>query len=631
MVDKNIRLKGKNKTTDVLDNLFPQTKAELVLVKDKKLSDVLEETTAQFQQTNKPLRYGNLEMPANFKPKLPATFYRDNDGVIKHNMDFQSRYKNGTKLYVQMNGNDLTGNGSPGKPFRTMTKAVSVAVAGTDSKYVIITNIPVFNRDEFVFNQTVTNKTISFVSENSYEKSSEVENVIGLLSTDYNASWTSEGGYVKSVITGSSFKKTIKGSDIYLKFRKQSLGGIVEVVVDGKNSSAKQFSTFSATAEIVEELIFWDLEEGEHEVAVTYVGPDPDASYGGTPNLLLHQSETFRTIYTDSSKSYKWSKDKTLLSSNAEYTWTEDGTGTYKTTRSSVRNVIDLMNIDTYGLPTPLRNVTSLIECQSTPNTWYVEGTTVWVHRLDNLKPILSNTIVNIGVAGVNPKLGAGGIVFFENFIFTPWITADVLSVTSDSINPVGELCLKDCMLIGQRNMNSRGNGLATDNIKDVFVFNAITAYNQLDGYNYHYTKIKEENKRDCFVVEYNCKAYDIGLDSQGSGSNNASSAHEGASILRIGTVGYRNTGATIIDVNGCYSILYDCHARTPMLDGVAGKGRAFSFTTEDSGREGKAYLINSSASDSDVSLVVDKTHKAYLSNFKYDSEINATGDVEWI
>src|SRR5699024_10514827 len=108
----------------------------------------------------------------------PSTFYRDNDGIIKHNMDFQSRYKNGTKLYVRPNGDDTTGDGSPAKPFRTMWKAGQVAIDGTDSQYVIITNIPVFNREEFIFDQTVTNKTISFVSENSYEQSSKVENIV---------------------------------------------------------------------------------------------------------------------------------------------------------------------------------------------------------------------------------------------------------------------------------------------------------------------------------------------------------------------------------------------------------------------------------------------------------------------
>ncbi|WP_204981964.1 hypothetical protein, partial [Mammaliicoccus sciuri] len=72
------------------------------------------------------------------------------------------------------NGDDSKGDGTPSKPYRTMTKAVDVAVNGMNSKYEIITNIPVFNRDEFIFNQTVSNKTISIISEGTYDESAKV-------------------------------------------------------------------------------------------------------------------------------------------------------------------------------------------------------------------------------------------------------------------------------------------------------------------------------------------------------------------------------------------------------------------------------------------------------------------------
>lgn len=52
MVDKNIRLKTKNKTGG-FDNLYPQTKSDLVLVNEKNLSTVLEEITAQLTKTQK--------------------------------------------------------------------------------------------------------------------------------------------------------------------------------------------------------------------------------------------------------------------------------------------------------------------------------------------------------------------------------------------------------------------------------------------------------------------------------------------------------------------------------------------------------------------------------------------------
>jgi len=48
-------------------------------------------------------------MPSDFVPKLPCKFYRDNDGIIRNNMNFTTRYKGGTKIYVKETGNDTTG------------------------------------------------------------------------------------------------------------------------------------------------------------------------------------------------------------------------------------------------------------------------------------------------------------------------------------------------------------------------------------------------------------------------------------------------------------------------------------------------------------------------------------------
>lgn len=578
----------------------------------------------------KPLKYGPLEMPSDFKPDLLCTFYRDNDGIIKHNMNFNERYKNGTQLYVRSNGNDSTADGSTASPYRTISKAIADAVAGTDSKYEIITNIPVLNGSDFSFNQTVENKTIAFVSEGTYEESAKQSRIYSLNPSDYNDDWdTGVAGWVRTMTEGAKFTKTVVGTSISFKYRTDTSGGIFKVKVDGREDSVKEYSSYSITNDIVEKNIFFDLGSGNHTVEITFVGADPLNPGGVVPRILIHQAEAFSTFYYDYSKVPKYAKDKTLVSSNREYVWTQDGTGTFRTDRTGARNVIDTHNVDIYGVPIPLVNASSLSVCKSTKNTWYSDGTTVWVHRNDNRRPTMDDTILNIGVNGINPTLGNGGVLYFENFILTNWQTAHPFTATNTASTPQGEVCLNDVILVGGINNASRGNALSIEGIKDVYSFNVIAAYAQLDGFNYHYTNIAEANKRDCLAVEYNCKAYNLGLEFQGAGSNNASTSHEGASILRVGTVGYRNTGATIIDVNGCYSVLYDCNASQPMLDGIKGKGRAYSFTTESSGREGKTYLINCGATEADTSLVIDTTHKAYIQNFKYDGEVVASGEIE--
>lgn len=579
-----------------------------------------------------PLKYGPLELPGDFKPTIPFTLYRDNDSIIKHNMNFQSKYKNGTKLYVKLTGDDTTGDGTPSKPYRTMTKAIDTAIKGSNSKYEIITNIPAFSRDEFVFNQTVVNKTIAIISEGSYDESAKQFNNYNIDTSNIGNEWdTGVSEFIRTTTSGSSYTHSVYGSNITLKYRTDTNGGLVKVVVDGKNSTKKEFTTYNVSPLTVQEELYFNLDEGYHDVEVTFVGPDPDVSYGGTPRLLLAIQDGFSSSYNDYTKAYKYSKNKTLVSSNSSYPWVQDGTGTYMTNRSALRNVIDLYNVDIYGLPIPLKNATSIDDCKANKNTWFSNGTSLWVHRNDETEPTINSTVVNIGVSGVSPKLDDGGCIYFENFIFTSWITANPLNVTNDSTTPKGEICVNKCLMVGQRSNSSRGNGVAIEGVKNAYLFNCITAYAQLDGFNYHYTNITENEKRDCLAVEYNCKAYDLGLDVQGAGSNNSSTAHEGSSILRIGTVGYRNTGATIIDVNGCYSILYDCNVRTPMLDGIKGKGRGYSFTTESTGRNGKAYLINCGAVETETSLVIDSNHVAYINNFKHDSVIQATGELHYI
>lgn len=433
---------------------------------------------------NRPIVYGKLTMPSDFSPVLPCVFYRDNDGLIKHNMDF-TRYTGGTKIYVTAAGNDTTGDGSVATPYRTLTKAIAIAIAGANAKYEITTSVPIFNRDECVFNQTVTNKTIAIVS-------------------------------------------TVEG--------------------------------------------------------------------------------------------------RTVFSSNSTYTWTLDGTGTYKATRSGVASVTDNLNRDAYGVPVPMLKATSTANCQATANTYYADATTVWVHRSDGVTPTNANTLIGIGVAGLDPDLGTGGVLYFENFIFSARQNSNnSLRVQNPSATPFGELCINSCCFVG-RTDDTAGNGLTTENIKNVYVFDSIAAYSQLDGFNYHAADAS------CFAMEYNCKAYDIGLVLPGAASNNASSAHDSMHILRIGTIGYRNTGATIIDVNGCYSILYDCHARTPVTSGVDGVGTVFQFTSEGVyAGLGKTYMYNCSAMDCDDALVIGSTHVAYVNNFKFDGDVGGAGTINYI
>lgn len=452
---------------------------------EKKIEVNTSQLAEMAKEVKKPLIYGELKMPSDFTPILPCKIYRDNDGLIKHNFNF-NKYKGGTKIYVKANGNDTTGDGSETLPYRTLKKAFSIVVAGTDSKYEIITDIDMFNRDQIDFATTLTNKTLAVISTNA---------------------------------------------------------------------------------------------------------------------------------------------NKSVISSNSSYSWTQDGNGTYKATRSGVTGVIDNLNRDLYGLPIPLKKVSTLVECQTTKSTWYTDNASVWVHRSDEISPSQADTIINIGVVGLKPIL-SNSKIYFENFIFCGFIMGDALKIEGTKTTLNDEACFNSCYFVASN--PTSGNCLTILNVKNTYVFNCIGAYAQLDGFNYHFgTDISSQ----CFVLEYNCKAYHLGIEYPNNASNNASSIHDGANILRIGTVGYENTGATIIDVNGCYSILYDCHVRSPIVNGVEGtNGTGFMFTSDGEGvGKGKTYLINCTCSNAENSLNIGSTHTAYVNNFKGDGKIIGAGIINYI
>lgn len=321
--------------------------------------------------------------------------------------------------------------------------------------------------------------------------------------------------------------------------------------------------------------------------------------------------------------------EKTIISSNASYTWTLDGAGTYKAGRSGVTGVIDNTNRDANGLPIPLVNVASVVACQSTAGTWYTDGTTVWVHRTDEAIPTQASTIVSLAVPVLEPIL-SGSTMYFENFIFCGWdaTSGNALKIRAGANSLAEKVCFYNCGFVASH--PRAGNGLAAVNIKDVYVFDCIAAYGQQDGYNYHYNGITTfENRRTCLVVEYNCLAYHLGIEYPNAASNNASSAHEGINIIRFGTIGYQNTGATIIDVNGCYSILVDCDASDPVINGVSGAGTAYCFSSEGDGEGlGKTYMLNCKASNCVNALTISATHTAYTYGLDYVGTIVNNGTL---
>ena len=304
---------------------------------------------------------------------------------------------------------------------------------------------------------------------------------------------------------------------------------------------------------------------------------------------------------------------QTLITTNAAYSWVADGVGTYKATRSGVTAVSDSGARDANGVPIALVKTSSSALCQSTSGSWFSDGSSVWVHRSDGSTPSVTSTIVTIGVSQFDPILAAGSKLYLENLVFCGWANGHGLRVRGDAAGTNEEVVVNRCIFAG-----TTGNGYMTDAVAKTYLFNCVSAYQQLDAFNYTYSTMTWAAVRaNTLVFEYGCTGYHCGVEVPGAKSNNTSTAHGGCNILRVGHTGYENTGATIIDVNGCYSVLYDCLAKTPINDGVYGDGTAMAFSADSVGQPGYAYIYHCEVQDCTVALNISTNTTAFADKFR--------------
>jgi len=252
---------------------------------------------------------------------------------------------------------------------------------------------------------------------------------------------------------------------------------------------------------------------------------------------------------------------------NAGITWVADG-GAYKGTRSNIQkayNVVDLNNKDLHGVAKPLSLVASIALCKTTPNSYYClygDATAqIYVNRFDGSIPD-----ANLLVLGEYPNISftlISSTLYLKDFEFYSSLGAGALVVNGD-INSI--FIHKNCLFSSNVNISEPvANGLTIVNVGKTYGFGSFTAYNGRDGFNYHYAGIPTIDRKKCLVVEYECLAHDCGVKSVNE-NNNATTAHEGIVILRIGSVGYRTKGPVQADVGGCYSLLYDCRMRDSLI-----------------------------------------------------------------
>ena len=260
------------------------------------------------------------------------------------------------------------------------------------------------------------------------------------------------------------------------------------------------------------------------------------------------------------------------------FSWTADG-GIWKTARTAAIRVYDYRLKDRYGLPKELKKVDTIDECRNLKNSWYTDGSEVWVNS--NLSAGVSNNIA-IGLPLANRvrfDVGSHRLVFDNIQFFSDHAsgyTYHALEVTGNA----------NGMFIGNKvgYRYASFNGFASQGVGTVYHFDSHAIGNGADGFNYH-------GVGDEFIFEYNIYSKENGDETQGSA--NATTGHDGMALLRINSIGEFCYGPLLADVGGCYSIAIDCRMYDSLLTSGLATKAAFYFSDTGASAPGKAILIN--------------------------------------
>lgn len=234
-------------------------------------------------------------------------------------------------------------------------------------------------------------------------------------------------------------------------------------------------------------------------------------------------------------------------------TWTLDTAGVYRATRGAVITVEDETWLDARGAIRRLDRKNTLAECQGQAGSWYTDGTTLYVHAIDNRLPDASILVM----ASVGNTIFAGNHRWYFDGVTFEGGNASAFAVTSaPSIGASASTIFVRCTF--RCGGGTDGNGLGLNSVA-LSICYLCTAYsNGKDGFNYHF------NSRTGRCIEINCVSYSNGTS--GDTSDNATTIHEDGKILRVNGNYHHTIGPVLADINTAMSWNLGCTCGPSLL-----------------------------------------------------------------
>lgn len=304
--------------------------------------------------------------------------------------------------------------------------------------------------------------------------------------------------------------------------------------------------------------------------------------------------------------------------------WVQYSGDTYVSgTLTDVGCVVDMNsnNIDKYGLYKGYTEQNSIQDVVDTQGSYYVDTTNNIVYTHITSGSSISQVTVLDNKDHLRFTLYGSTSKFL--YIQGANIIGNTYIESSDHQSSViDEIIFKDCI---SQHCWYNDNAFGLWDADYIYAINCIGGYVKNDIFNYHAAHRSNPNNVVC--VEVNCIGEYAGWYKRNGYSENISTAHDGVNILRCNTLGMQNKGNLIMDIDGCYTAMYDCTVYNDAFDGnvnccIGSEHRTAGY----SGRDSILMIENCHCYDTRTNISV-KAEVLYiknmeLSNIMYNKEI---------
>lgn len=236
--------------------------------------------------------------------------------------------------------------------------------------------------------------------------------------------------------------------------------------------------------------------------------------------------------------------------------WTQYGNNSWSTTRSGINTLYDITKFKSEGKVSKLQLVESAAVVDTTPNSYFVSGTTVYVHLYDNVTPSIETLGVSLAAGYPSIKFTPSANntkVYIENVSI---LGADTGGIVCDATSYTGcSVLLKDVKIYNTFAREYQYD--AFSNIGFTSICDHVIIVNtEKDGFNYH-----NSSTIPAYGLEINCTCNNCGEIQTIAArlSNNATTAHQDCKVIRVNGDYTLCNGGEVVDVGNAVGACYNC------------------------------------------------------------------------